>query len=98
MRSSLFPPILIILVSVPLIFQWIPRNRLYGFRIPRTLESDAAWYPANKMAGILLTVAGVIWLLLAIFLPGWPNEVIGVVLLIVAAVLSFVSLSRILIP
>lgn len=98
MRSPLFLPILVILVSVPLIFQLIPRNRLYGFRIPRTLESDAVWYPANKMAGILLVVAGVIWLLLAIFLPGWPNDVIGVGLLIVAAVLSFVFLSRIVIP
>jgi len=50
MGSSLFPPILIILVSVPLIFEWIPRNGLYGFRTPRTLESDAVWYPANKKA------------------------------------------------
>ena len=98
MRSSLFLPILIILVAVPLILEWIPRNRLYGFRTPRTLESDAVWYRANKMAGILLTVAGVIWLLFAVFLPGWPNEIIGVALLIVAAVLSFVFLSRILIP
>jgi uncharacterized membrane protein len=86
------------LVSVPLIFEWIPRNGFYGFRTPRTLESDAVWYPANKTAGILLTVVGVIWLLLAVFLPGWPNEIIGVALLIVAAVLSFVSLSTILIP
>jgi uncharacterized membrane protein len=98
MKSSLFPPILIMVVAVPLILEWVPRNRLYGFRTPRTLESDAVWYPANKVAGILLTVAGVIWLLLASFLPAWPNEVIGVALLIVAAVLSFVSLSKILIP
>ena len=98
MRSSLFLPILIILVSFPLILEWIPRNRFYGFRVPKTLESDAVWYPANKMAVIFLMVAGVIWLLLAVFLPGWPNEIIGVALLIVAAVLSVVSLSRILIP
>jgi uncharacterized membrane protein len=62
------------------------------------LESDAVWYPANKMAGILLTVAGVIWLLLAIFLPAWPAHTVGLGLVIVAAVLSFVFLSRILIP
>jgi uncharacterized membrane protein len=98
MGSSLFPPILIILVSVPLIFEWIPRNGLYGFRTPRTLESDAVWYPANKNAGILFTSAGVMWLLVAIFVPGWPVQIVGVGLVIVAAVLSFVSLSRILIP
>jgi uncharacterized membrane protein len=98
MKSSLGAPILIILVSVPLIFGWIPRNRFYGFRIPRTLASDAIWYPANKMAGILFAVAGAIWLLLAIFLPEWPSHIVGLGLVIVAAVLSFVSLSKILIP
>ena len=98
MRFSLFPPILIILVSVPLIFEWIPRNGLYGFRTPRTLESDAIWYPANKMAGILFALAGGIWLLTAMFLPAWPVQTYGVGLVIAAAILSLVNLSRMLIP
>jgi uncharacterized membrane protein len=98
MRSSLFLPILIIVVSVPLIFQLIPRNRIYGFRVPRTLASDAVWYAANKMAGILFALAGVIWLVVAIFLPEEPIYAIGVGLMIAAAILSLISLSRMLIP
>jgi len=98
MHSSLSAPILIILVSVPLIFEWIPRNGFYGFRTPRTLESDAIWYPANKIAGILFALAGGIWVLAAMFLPAWPVQTIGVGLVIVAAILSVVSLSRMLIP
>jgi uncharacterized membrane protein len=98
MRSSFTAPIVIIFVSIPMIFGLIPRNGFYGFRTPTTLRSDAVWYPANKMAGILFTVAGVIWLLLAIFLPESPNNVIGVGLLFVAVLLSFVYLSKLLIP
>ena len=62
MDSGLFAPILIIIVSVPLILKMVPRNRFYGFRTPRTRSADAIWYPANRVAGILMTVAGLIWL------------------------------------
>lgn len=91
-------PVLIILVSVPLIFGLIPRNRFYGFRTSRTLQSDAVWYPINRAGGILFAVAGVMWLLSAVLRPEWPNELIGVGLLLAAVVLSFVYLSRLVIP
>jgi hypothetical protein len=50
------------------------------------------------MSGILMVGAGVIWLLVAMLMPAWPADVIGVVLLIVAGGLSLVFLSRMLIP
>jgi hypothetical protein len=39
-----------------------------------------------------------IWLLAAIFLPAWPVQTFGVGLVIAAAILSLVGLSRMLIP
>jgi uncharacterized membrane protein len=98
MRSSLVAPILVILISVPLIFELIPRNRFYGFRVRWTFESDEIWYAANKVAGLLFALAGTIWLLAAMFLPPWPAHTFGLGLMIAAAILSLVSLSRMLSP
>jgi uncharacterized membrane protein len=46
-------------LSVPLIRGRVPRNHLYGFRTPKTLSSDATWYPANRYSGRQLFGAGV---------------------------------------
>ena len=59
-------PALFIVIAIPLILQRVPRNRLYGFRTPRTLASDEIWYPANRVAGIALATAGVLWLAMAL--------------------------------
>jgi uncharacterized membrane protein len=56
-------------VSLPLIYQLVPRNRLYGFRTPYTMSSDQVWYRANKICGIALFVSGILWLVLAVVLP-----------------------------
>jgi uncharacterized membrane protein len=62
MRTSIVAPILIMILSIPMIFGLVPPNRLYGFRTPKTLSSDQVWYPANRAAGIALLVAGAGWL------------------------------------
>jgi len=43
--------ILYILISIPLVFGKIPRNGLYGFRIPKAYLSDAFWYEINAYGG-----------------------------------------------
>lgn len=43
--------ILFILVSLPLVYHKIPMNYLYGFRIPKSLESDESWYAINAYGG-----------------------------------------------
>ena len=58
----LFVPLVIIAISTPLILGKIPRNHWYGFRTPKTLSSDAVWYPANKIGGKYFVVAGLIQL------------------------------------
>ncbi len=45
-------------VSLPLVASRVKRNPFYGFRTPKTLASDAVWYPANRYAGRALFWAG----------------------------------------
>jgi uncharacterized membrane protein len=55
-------PALLRLLSIPMILEWVPRNRIYGFRTPYTLSSDALWYRANRASGMTLPAAGAFWL------------------------------------
>lgn len=92
-------------VSIPLIRGKVPRNYVYGFRTPKTLKSDAIWYPANRVAGICLyqagrvTVFGSLLLIpFALFLPAYLIALIGLVFLAlpvsVALIKSFAYLRR----
>jgi uncharacterized membrane protein len=51
---------LMTVISVPLVLGWVPRNHIYGFRTPKTLSSDAVWYPANRYGGRALGCAGLV--------------------------------------
>ena len=35
--------VLLAVLSIPPALGWVPRNRVYGFRVPATLRSDAVW-------------------------------------------------------
>jgi uncharacterized membrane protein len=78
---------LFIALGVPLMRRRVPRNRWYGFRIPKTLASDSVWYPANAIAGRDMVVAGsavAACALATMFLMGvFAPEVLAVVNLIV---------------
>ncbi len=63
------PSALIALLSLPLIFGWIPRQSIYGARTSKTLSSDEIWYPANRFAGVTLLVSSCIYLAVAWTLP-----------------------------
>ena len=60
-------------LAVPLIRGRVPRNGVYGFRVPKTLASDAVWYPANRVHGRCLLVSGAI--LVVGVLAFWPFAV-----------------------
>lgn len=66
---TVFVPLLIVALNIPLILGVVRRNSLYGFRTRRTLSSDAVWYPANRVAGIAMLIAGLVWLAAGIVLP-----------------------------
>ena len=52
--------LLVILICVPMILEMVPPNNWYGFRTRRTLSDPNVWYPANRIAGQYLAVAGVV--------------------------------------
>ena len=66
---TLIVPLTIMLLAIPLILEKVPRNAFYGFRTASTMASDETWYRANKISGIALLVAGLLWLILGLTLP-----------------------------
>ncbi len=63
------PSALIALLSLPLVFGWIPRQSFYGARTAKTLSSNEIWYPANRFAGITLVASSCIYFAAAWTLP-----------------------------
>jgi len=56
----------LLLLSLPLKYRKIPRNRLYGIRIKASFESDQRWYDINAYGGRCMAA----W--------SWPVIVAGV--------------------
>ena len=52
--------VLLIAISLPMMYDKVPPNGFYGFRTPRTLSDPNVWYPANRVAGRNMALAGVI--------------------------------------
>jgi uncharacterized membrane protein len=52
--------LLLVALCVPMMYDKIPPNSFYGFRTPRTLSDPNVWYPANRVAGRNLALAGLI--------------------------------------
>ena len=97
--------LLIVGLCVPLMFGKIPPNGYYGFRTPRTLSDPKVWYPANRVAGRNLVVAGLIMVagaLVTFFLGDQVPQrsgaitlvVIGLVSLFGAVIASFLALRK----
>jgi uncharacterized membrane protein len=88
----------LILMSIPLLFGWIPRNRLYGFRVPATLRHDAVWYDVNARSARHFLLLGVVMVALEFALPRPPRAAIlstvAVVGLAVAMILNWRHANR----
>jgi uncharacterized membrane protein len=52
--------VLLIAISLPMMYDKVPPNGFYGFRTPRTMSNPNLWYPANRVAGRNLALAGLI--------------------------------------
>jgi uncharacterized membrane protein len=91
--------LLLAALSVPLILRKIGPNPLYGFRVQKTLEDPATWYPVNAYAAKRLLVVGLVISVSAILLflvPGidllvyaLASAAIGLGGLLVALIKSF---------
>jgi hypothetical protein len=60
---------LLIILSIPLLFRWVPRNGLYGFRVPATLRSDAVWYEVNARSARHFILLGALLVALDFAIP-----------------------------
>ena len=87
-------PLIMVALSIPMIAGWIGRNYFYGFRTPRTLSSDTVWYPANRVAGLLMLCAGLVWLAAGVAAGPMAGLGTGLVALTLAFAGSFIYLSR----
>ena len=71
-------PLLILLLSIPMILDRVPPNGAYGFRTPKTLSSPEIWYPANRAAGWFMLAAMVVAICFNLALwwayPEWPHD------------------------
>lgn len=59
----------LLLLSIPPMLRWIPRNHLYGFRTASTLANHSVWYDANALSGRHTFVLGLVMVLLEFVLP-----------------------------
>jgi SdpI/YhfL family protein len=59
---------LMAVLSVPFLWNLVPRNRFYGFRVPATLRDDEIWYTMNRrVARAMVPVCGALALVAVAF-------------------------------
>jgi hypothetical protein len=66
MPAAMLVGLLFILISLPLLYNAIGPNWLYGFRTRKTLSNPDIWYKANKYMAKELTAAGIVIIMLAL--------------------------------
>ena len=78
--------LLLVALSLPLIWGKVGPNPWYGFRVRRTLEDPAVWYPANAFAGKCLLYVGLVIAAAVLFflVPGIAEEVYARAVAVVA--------------
>lgn len=91
-------------ISIPLVFGVVPRNRFYGVRTLRTLADDRVWYAANRFCGFGMLLASLVYLATAARLPYvksapdnfsvWAVHLAAFVLPIAAAVILTIRHTR----
>ena len=85
------PPLTIIVVSLPLVLGWIPRNGMYGIRVREAFASDASWYAINRLGSIALIAASVLWMVAAAYAPRRFVKLIGVAAIVLTVALLVVT-------
>ena len=61
-------PILVIVLSIPMVMGVVPPNRYYGLRVGKTYASPELWYAGNRIGGTYILIGGIIALLLGLIL------------------------------
>lgn len=87
-----------VILGIPLLFEKIKPNWIYGFRTPKTMSDKKIWYDANKYSGRDLIIIGFIVVVGTLFLfllrDGLSYDVIGYIGIILLVIPLFVLLIR----
>ncbi len=68
-QPFIIPSIIILILSIPLIFNLIPPQKWIGIRTPQTLADETIWYRVNRFAGWALLVSSVFYIGVATVFP-----------------------------
>jgi uncharacterized membrane protein len=90
------PSFIFLLLSIPLVLGWIPKNRFYGVRTRKTLSDERVWLAVNRLGGRLIIACSLIYLSIAALVPyssditspNWWAHVAGFVLPLVVSLLA----------
>jgi uncharacterized membrane protein len=63
------PSLALFILAIPLVFNAVPRNRFYGVRTRRALSNDQAWKRINRVGGIAIMIASVVYGTIALACP-----------------------------
>ncbi len=85
--------LLVVALCVPMMYDKIPPNSFYGFRTPRTLSDPNVWYPANRVAGRNLALAGLIVIITALVVFAMQNSIHPKTAALTLLVVSLASLT-----
>ena len=84
-------PVLLVL-SIPFMLRWIPRNYGFGFRVAATLANDSVWYDANARFGRHTFCLGLFMVALEFVLPiAIRNQVLATVAMVALPILTVVN-------
>jgi uncharacterized membrane protein len=85
----------LVLMAIPLMLRWVPRNRLYGFRVAATLRDDVVWYDVNASSGRHFLVLGSVMVALQLVLPpALRDGILGAIAVVGLAVVVVVNWRR----
>ena len=102
MTKSAFDSFMIINVLFGLMFiiigNYLPRakqNGIVGLRTGKTMNDEEVWKKANRFAGKLFIIAGIVTVVESLLIGGITSTMIMVGILIVVAIVSSVYVSRV---
>ncbi len=65
----IIPSVIFLIISIPLVLGWIPKNRFYGVRTRKTLADERVWFAVNRLGGWLIIACSLIYLSIAALIP-----------------------------
>jgi hypothetical protein len=92
----IIPSFIFLLIAIPLVLGWIPKNRFYGVRTRKTLSDERVWLAVNKLGGRLIIACSLIYLSIAALVPyssditspNWWAHMAGFVVPLIASLLT----------